>query len=139
MEGKKVWGRKQIQEPRRCLKCQCFRKHKAIEYCSIHDVCGRCGSQHRTNLCNESNKEALVCSNCKAAKNNLHTGHGAVDRSCLIFLNRSHKMNKKRSENKYKYYCTNDPATLEINDSCKQEEHNTRYMIPKEIIKCLKR
>ena len=31
IEGKKVWGRKQIQEPRRCLKCQCFGEHKAIE------------------------------------------------------------------------------------------------------------
>ena len=31
IEGKKVWGRKQIQELRRCLKCQCFGKHKAIK------------------------------------------------------------------------------------------------------------
>ena len=32
MEGKKVWGRKQLQEPRRCLKCQCSGEHKAV-YC----------------------------------------------------------------------------------------------------------
>ena len=31
MEGNKVWGRKQIQEPRRCLKCQCFGEHKAAK------------------------------------------------------------------------------------------------------------
>ena len=79
----------------------------------------------RMNLCNKSNKEALVCSNCKAGKNNLHTGHGVADRRCPIFLNRSHKMNKT-SENKYKYYCTDNPATWEINNSCEQEEHNTK-------------
>ena len=94
--------------------------------CSIHNICGRCGSQHRMNLHNKSNKEALVCSNCKATKNDLHTGHGAVDRRCLIFLNRSHKMNKTRSKNKHKYYCTDDPATWEINDSYRQEGHNTK-------------
>jgi hypothetical protein len=31
VEGKKVWGRKQVQEPKRCLKCQCFGEHKAID------------------------------------------------------------------------------------------------------------
>ena len=40
VEGKKVWGRKQVQELRRCLKCQCFGEHKAGECCLIHDVCG---------------------------------------------------------------------------------------------------
>ena len=40
VEGKKVWGRKQVQEPRRCLKCQCFGEHKAGKCHSIHNVCG---------------------------------------------------------------------------------------------------
>ena len=34
-------------------------------------------------------------------------------------------MNKTRNENKYKYYCTSDPATWEFTDSCEQETHNT--------------
>ena len=40
VEGKKVWGRKQVQELRRCLKCQCFVEHKAAKCHSIHEVCG---------------------------------------------------------------------------------------------------
>ena len=53
VEGKKVWGRKQVQEPRRCLKCQCFGEHKAAECKLIHDVYGRCGKHHRTSVCSE--------------------------------------------------------------------------------------
>lgn len=86
IEGKKVWGRKQMQEPRRCLKCQCFGEHKAGECRSIHNVCGHCGNHHRTSLCDKSDKDELSCSNCLAAKNSKHIGHGAVDRRCLIFL-----------------------------------------------------
>ena len=40
MEGKKVWVRKQLQEPRHCLKCQCFGAHRAAKCMSIHEVCG---------------------------------------------------------------------------------------------------
>lgn len=43
VEGKKVWARKQTQEPKRCLKCQCFGEHRAANCTSIHEVCGRCG------------------------------------------------------------------------------------------------
>ena len=113
IEGKKVWGRKQVQEPKRCLKCQCFGEHKAAKCASIHDVCGRCGSQHRTSLCTEDDKEKWECSNCKATGNGSHKGHGAADRRCPIFLARVDRMNNTRQENKYKYFCTTDPATWE--------------------------
>ena len=76
VEGKKVWGRKQVMEPRRCLKCQCYGDHKAAECLSIHKVCGRCRSHHRTSECSESNRSLISCSNCKAASNDRHTGHG---------------------------------------------------------------
>ena len=135
VEGKKVWGRKQIQEPRRCLKCQCFSKHKAAECHSIHDTCRRCSNQHRTNLCDKPNKDVLVCSNCKAAKNDCHTGHGVADRRCLIFIDRMIKMNKTRNKNKYKYYCTSNPATCKFADSCEQETPNTEIHGAKEMIK----
>lgn len=86
VEGNKVWGRKLTQEPRRCLKCQCFGKHKAAVCQSIHDICGQCRLHHRTSTCNKMEKDMYTCSNCKAANNNRHVGHGAADRRCLIFL-----------------------------------------------------
>ena len=121
MEGKKVWGRKQVQKPRRCLKCQCFGEHKVADCQLIHDVCGRYSNYHRTSLCDEPNKEALVCSNCKAASNNKHIGHGAANRRCPIFLIRLQKMNSTRSKNKYKYFCTSDPKTWETNEVFNQD------------------
>ena len=117
MEGKKVWGRKLTQELRRCLKCQCFGKHKAAVCLSIHDVCGRCGLHHRTSTCNKMDKDTYTCSNCKVANNNRHVGHRAVDRRCLIFLEHLDKMNKTKKENNYKYYCTSNPATWETNNT----------------------
>jgi hypothetical protein len=116
IEGKKVWGRKQVQEPKRCLKCQCYGEHKAARCESIHDVCGRCGKQHRTSLCSENAKEKWECSNCKASGNGHHKGHGAADRRCPIFLTRADRMNKSRQENRYKFFCTTDPATWETYD-----------------------
>ncbi|KAF8800192.1 hypothetical protein BYT27DRAFT_7117939, partial [Phlegmacium glaucopus] len=41
VEGKKVWGRKQTQEPRRCLKSQCFSMHKALHCSATHETCGQ--------------------------------------------------------------------------------------------------
>ena len=99
VEGKKAWGRKQVQEPRRCLKCQCFREHKAAECRSIHDICGQCGKHHRTSVCSKSDKDTYACLNCKSANNSKHIGHGVADRRCLIFLERLDKMNKMRSKN----------------------------------------
>ena len=121
MEGKKVWGRKQVQEPRRCLKCQCFGEHKAGECRSIHNVCGRCGNHHRTSVCEVTNRDAFSCSNCMAAKNNKHIGHSAADRRCPIFLLCLEKMSKSRNESKYKFYCTDDPATWETIDTDEME------------------
>ena len=92
IEGKKVWGRKQVQEPKRCLKCQCFGEHKDEKCALIHNVCGRCDSQHRTSLCAKEDKTKWECSNCKAAGNGGHKGHGAADRRCPIFLVRVDRM-----------------------------------------------
>jgi len=86
VEGKKVWVRKQLQEPRHCLKCQCFREHRAAKCASIHKVCGQCGKQHRTSDCQETDQGAFTCSNCKTVNNGKQGGHGTSDHCCLVFL-----------------------------------------------------
>lgn len=118
VEGKKVWGRKQVQELKHCLKCQCFGEHRAAKCASIHDVCGWCGRQHRTRLCDENTREKWECSNCKATGNNTYKGQGTADRRCLIFLKRVNRMNNTRQENRYRDFCTTNPATWEINEQC---------------------
>lgn len=124
VEGKKVWGRKQTQEPQRCLKCQCFGEHKAAKCASIHEVCSRCGKHHRTSSCSETAKDMWECSNCKSLGNGKHKGHGAADRRCPVFLARVAKMNKSRQENKYRFFCTDDPATWETNNDSHSTELN---------------
>ena len=69
-------------------------------------------------------KDMYACSNCKAANKPSHLGHRAVDRRCPIFLECLDKMNQTRSENKYKYYCTSNPATWETHESGHQQIHN---------------
>jgi hypothetical protein len=132
VEGKKVWGRKQLQEPKRCLKCQCFGEHKAAECKSVHETCGRCSRQHKTNLCTESSKGNWECSNCKATGHTSYRGHGAADRRCPVFLARVDKMNSSRQENRYKYFCTNDPATWETYENKKHNEHQQDDVYGKE-------
>jgi len=116
VEGKKVWGRKQMQELRRCLKCQSFGVHKAAKCALIHEVCGWCGKLHRTNECQETQQEGFECSNCKTSKNGRHKGHGASDRQCPVFIERARQINQRCQENRYKYFCTTDPETWENTD-----------------------
>ena len=115
VEGKKVWGRKQVQELRRCLKCQLFGEHKVAQCTSLQDVCGRCGGQCRTSACVEKDRGIMVCSNCRAANNGQQKGHGAADRRCPIFLAWVDRLNKTWKENSYRFFCTTDPATWENN------------------------
>jgi hypothetical protein len=109
VEGKTVYGRKDIQEPRRCMKCQTYRPHVAAECPSIHDTCARCGSvTHRTSLC-QARPDQLRCSNCK------EDGHAASDRQCPAFIRESARLLRSRPENGYKYVpVAGDPSTWEM-------------------------
>jgi transcriptional regulator of met regulon len=52
IEGKKVYGRKLLPEPTRCLKCHTFDgSHAAAKCPQEHDTCGTCAAQHRTSAC----------------------------------------------------------------------------------------
>ncbi|TDL30110.1 hypothetical protein BD410DRAFT_698130, partial [Rickenella mellea] len=106
VEGKKVYGRKNLQEPKRCLKCQTFRANHLAAHCkSLHDTCGQCGGMHRTLNCN-AEPGYRYCSNCQIA------GHSASDRLCPIFQKECEKLLRWHPENKYRYFPTSyDPST----------------------------
>ena len=114
IEGKKVWAQKQLQQPRRCLKCQCFGGHKAATCGSAYGICGRCRGQHRTSDCQEENQNMFECSNCRIAKNGKHRGHDAADRRCPIFLAQVDRVNQLCRDNTYKYFCMTEPRTWEM-------------------------
>ncbi|KAG1826722.1 uncharacterized protein BJ212DRAFT_1258211 [Suillus subaureus] len=72
IEGKKVYGRKLLPKPTRCLKCHTFDGgHIAAECQQEHNTCSMCGKKHHTVDCKIDNAAAYHCVNCKS------NGHAA--------------------------------------------------------------
>jgi hypothetical protein len=111
IEGKHVYGRKNIQEPRRCMKCQGYAAgHFAAECKQVHDTCARCGGMHRTTSCDKPNKPPY-CANCRTA------GHAASDRTCPAFHRETARILGRNPENRYRYFpVANDLSTWELQD-----------------------
>lgn len=106
--GKKVWARKLIQEPRRCLKCQKLGAgHLAANCPQKTETCGTCAQDHRTEACQVSEQSRYRCTNCQ------EDGHATWDRQCPTFLTSTKNHISKNPENKYRYFPTNDPGTWE--------------------------
>ena len=78
--GKRVWVRKLLQEPRRCLKCQKIgTTHITAECKQDHNTCGNCGGNHRTAECEIRDPAQYKCANCNEME------HVAWDRHCPTF------------------------------------------------------
>jgi len=106
--GKKVYGRKLIPEPSRCLKCHSFDgAHVAANCPDEVDTCGTCGDAHRTAECTITDQELFFCSNC-----NSH-GHGAWDRECPTFKQKQKVYMSRSEDSKYCFFPTEDPLTWE--------------------------
>jgi hypothetical protein len=106
--GKKVYGRKLLPEPSRCLKCHAFDGgHMAADCPQEQDTCGSCGEAHRTSECPIDNPEDYACANCKTK------GHAAWSRQCPIFVQKWDNFKRRNDEAKYIYYPTEDPLTWE--------------------------
>jgi hypothetical protein len=101
--GRKVYGRKLLAEPIRCLKCQGVGVGHIATNCPIaQDFCARCGEKHRTDTCAVTNDER-ACINCRNAKKPYH-GHGAADRDCPIFQDKLQYSLERNHDAKYPYY-----------------------------------
>ncbi|KAF8579197.1 hypothetical protein K439DRAFT_1255589, partial [Ramaria rubella] len=103
IESKRVWARKLLQEPRRCLKCQGIGSdHIAAECKSIHDTCGTCGGMHRASECSIRDQASFQCANCKVK------GPAAWDRQCPNFKNAAQRFRNRYPENAYCFFPTRD-------------------------------
>jgi hypothetical protein len=105
--GKKVYARKLIAKPSRCLKCHSFDgSHKAAECQQEFDMCGTCTRIHRTSACTITDQN-FFCANCNAQ------GHTAWDRNCPTFIQKWDDHKNRHAETKYRFYPTEDPLTWE--------------------------
>ena len=107
--GKRVWARKLLQEPRRCLKCQKIgAMHIAAECEQDHNTCGNCGRNHCTAECEIRDPAQYKRANCK------EMGHTAWDRHCPTFTRANAHFNARHPVNSYRYYPTTlDPTSWE--------------------------
>ncbi|KAG2153542.1 uncharacterized protein EDB93DRAFT_1082363, partial [Suillus bovinus] len=93
---------KDKHEPVHCVKCQLW-GHVAKECKAVNDVCGTCGKNHRTNICNAYC--TLFCVSC-----NLHN-HASWNINCPEFENRCTGINTKLPENSMPYFPTDEDWT----------------------------
>ncbi|KAG2121947.1 hypothetical protein DEU56DRAFT_719367, partial [Suillus clintonianus] len=106
IEGKKVYARRLLAEPTRCLKCHTFDGgHIASECKQEHDTCGTCGAQHRTATCGVDQPEFYHCVNCDT------DGHATWSRECPFFIKKWESFKAKNGDAKYRFFPTDDPMT----------------------------
>ena len=105
LAGRRVLVRKEIDEPRRCMRCQAY-GHLAKDCNSATDVCANCADNHPTARCDATNApERHRCANCVAE------GHPAWDRACPAFLARTRELAARRADTGFRFYVTNNPET----------------------------
>lgn len=113
IEGKSVVVRKLLQDPLRCMKCKkSAAGHVAANCKSIHEACVNCGGMHRKTDCTVIDETQFNCVNCKNA-NLPHAGHGAADRRCPVFRERTLQIRARNPDNQYRFFPTDDPKTWE--------------------------
>ncbi|KAG1787597.1 uncharacterized protein HD556DRAFT_1217537, partial [Suillus plorans] len=104
--GKKVYARKLITEPSRCLKCHSFDgSHMAKDCPQEEDTCGTCGGSHRTSTCTIKDQSNFYCVNCNVQ------GHATWSRDCPTFNAKWNTHKNRNAESTYRYYLTDDPLT----------------------------
>ncbi|CAK5279174.1 unnamed protein product [Mycena citricolor] len=134
IEGKKVYARKLLTEPTRCMKCQLYNTGHMARDCPLtRDICARCAGEHRTSDCTKGD-DKRECANCKT-KGRPHKGHGAADRSCPTFTDHLQASLQRNPDAKYRYYpVEDDPSswtlTREVQDEAPRDDHNTKIQEP---------
>ncbi|KAG2108903.1 uncharacterized protein F5147DRAFT_531038, partial [Suillus discolor] len=106
IKGKKVYGRKLLTEPTRCLKCHTFNGgHIAMNCPNENDTCGTCGAEHRTATCKVDDPAFYHCINCK------EDGHTSWSRECPVFTGKWNTQKARNDEARFIYFPTDDPLT----------------------------
>ncbi|KAH9855698.1 hypothetical protein C2E23DRAFT_866768 [Lenzites betulinus] len=104
--GRKTLVRRDMDEPKRCSRCQAYGGHFARDCKAAHDVCANCAGSHPTSQCRVAGDSNMYrCANCDA------DGHAAWDRACPALRRRVRAHIHQKADSGFRFFVTNAPDT----------------------------
>ncbi|OSD02294.1 hypothetical protein PYCCODRAFT_1367743 [Trametes coccinea BRFM310] len=103
--GRQVLVRRDIDEPKRCARCQQYGGHFARECPAAGDTCATCAGPHPTSQCNETDPARFRCANCN------EQGHAAWDHNCPTLRAKVRARLAKKADAGFRFFVTNNPET----------------------------
>ncbi|KAI0706675.1 hypothetical protein C8Q76DRAFT_629637 [Earliella scabrosa] len=105
LAGRRVLVRREIEEPKRCMRCQRLDGHFAKDCPASHDVCARCAGAHPTTQCTVNDPSAFKCANCG------QVGHATWDLACSERLAKVRALAARKADSGFRFFVTNNPET----------------------------
>ncbi|CDO73964.1 hypothetical protein BN946_scf185043.g12 [Trametes cinnabarina] len=106
LAGRQVLVRRDMEEPRRCAKCQRYDGHFARECTAVQDVCANCAGAHATARCDtRDDPRTYRCANCAT------DGHAAWDKGCPTLRAKTSGRIQRRADCGFRFFVTNAPET----------------------------
>lgn len=106
LAGRKLLVRRDMDEPKRCARCQAYGGHFARDCTAEHDVCANCAGSHPTSQCGvAADPLQYCCANCNM------DGHAAWDRTCPALRTRVSAHIHRKADSGFRFFVTNAPET----------------------------
>lgn len=106
LAGRRVLVRRELEEPKRCSRCQAYGGHFARDCKAPHEVCANCAGEHPTSQCTVAGEpHRFRCANCAM------DGHAAWDRACPTLRARVSTHVQRRADSGFRFFVTNAPET----------------------------
>ncbi|CDO77096.1 hypothetical protein BN946_scf184473.g40 [Trametes cinnabarina] len=104
--GRKVLVRRDMEEPKRCARCQRYDGHYARECKAEQDICANCAGAHATARCDtRDDPRTYKCANCATH------GHAAWDKNCPTLRAKTSGRIQRRADSGFRFFVTNAPET----------------------------
>ncbi|KAI0363584.1 hypothetical protein BV20DRAFT_957938 [Pilatotrama ljubarskyi] len=106
LAGRRTLVRRDMDEPKRCARCQAYGDHFAWACSAAHDVCANCAGPHPTSQCKVADDPGRYrCANCN------EDGHAAWDRACPALRARVSTHIRRKADSGFRFFVTDAPET----------------------------
>ncbi|KAI8993938.1 hypothetical protein BD414DRAFT_457207 [Trametes punicea] len=103
--GRRILVRRDLEEPKRCSKCQSYEGHFARDCTAVRDTCATCAGPHPTSQCTIRDPNLFHCVNCQV------DGHAAWDHNCPTLRSRVRVRTMRRTDAGFRFFVTSSPET----------------------------